>query len=252
MVYNMLNKIAISGGSYNDWLETVYDHNFISRCETPVYEGGLSKEIVFQEVVSNSSGVGLDGNAEPLGTLAGRGHLSPKHKGGRIRIKVDEPSYIMGIVSITPRIDYSQGNDWDTELLTINDLHKPDLDQIGFQNLITTQMSSTEQLHADPDAGNKTVYSAGKQPAWINYMTETNKCFGQFAERDGLMWMTLNRRYEFNEGSHRIKDLTTYIDPAKWNYIFAQTDLSAMNFWVQIGVGMHVRSKMSAKIMPTL
>ena len=68
-VYNMLNRIAISGGTYRDWLETVYaSGQYIERCETPTFEGGTSQEIVFQEVVSNSAT-----EDEPLGTLAGRG-----------------------------------------------------------------------------------------------------------------------------------------------------------------------------------
>ena len=49
--------------------------------------------------------------------------------------------------------------------------------------------------------------------------------------------MTLNRRYERNikaNGKPEIKDLTTYIDPSKFNHIFAQTSLDAMNFWTQI------------------
>ena len=40
----------------------------MERCETPTFEGGVSQEIVFQEVVSNSAA-----GDEPLGTLAGRG-----------------------------------------------------------------------------------------------------------------------------------------------------------------------------------
>ena len=43
-------------------------------------------------------------------------------------------------MSLTPRIDYSQGNDWDIHLKTWNDFHKPALDGIGFQDLITEQM----------------------------------------------------------------------------------------------------------------
>ena len=66
------------------------------------------------------------------------------------------------------------------------------------------------------------------------------------------MFMTLNRRYEFDEFSLTIKDLTTYIDPAKYNFIFAQTALDAQNFWCQIGVNMIARRKMSAKVMPNL
>ena len=69
----------------------------MERCETPMFEGGVSQEIVFQEVVSNSAS-----GDEPLGTLAGRGVTTGRKKGGHIRIKVTEPCYIMCICSITP------------------------------------------------------------------------------------------------------------------------------------------------------
>lgn len=69
-VYDMLNRIAVSGGSYDDWLNAVYDHNSYTRAESPVYMGGLIKELVFQEVVSLSD---ADNGAQPLGTLAGKG-----------------------------------------------------------------------------------------------------------------------------------------------------------------------------------
>ena len=138
-VYDMLNRIAVSGGTYDDWIDAVYTEERYTRCESPVYHGGLIKELVFQEVISNS---GVAGDVEqPLGTLAGRGKLSDKHKGGSVHIKVDEPSYIIGIVSLTPRIDYSQGNEWDVNLETMDDLHKPALDEIGFQELVTEQMA---------------------------------------------------------------------------------------------------------------
>ena len=41
-VYNMMNRIAVSGGSYRDWIETVYTSNYIERAETPVYMGVIS------------------------------------------------------------------------------------------------------------------------------------------------------------------------------------------------------------------
>ena len=70
------------------------------------------------------------------------------------------------------------------------------------------------------------------------------------------MFMVLNRRYENNAvtatGQVSIKDLTTYIDPSKFNNIFSDTRLDAQNFWAQVGVGCIVRRKMSAKIIPNL
>ena len=93
--------------------------------------------------------------------------------------------------------------------------------------------------------------SIGKQPAWIDYMTNFNKTYGNFAIRDNEAFMVLNRWYETNaeEGSG---DYTTYIDPQKYNYIFADTDLNAMNFWVQLGVSIKARRMISAKMIPNL
>jgi hypothetical protein len=242
-VYNMLNRIAISGGTYEDWVQAVYSHEGYKRIETPIYMGGMSKEVIFQEVV-NQSGT----EQEPLASLAGRGTVGNRKRGGKITIKVDEPSYIIGIVSLTPRIDYSQGNDWDIKLKSINDLHKPALDQIGFQDLPTWEMAAWE---SHGFWNNEITYSAGKQPAWLNYMTDFNRTYGNFADPDNEMFMTLNRRYEMDE-NYRIADLTTYIDPSKFNYIFAQTELDAQNFWVQIACDVTARRKMSAKVIPNL
>ena len=253
-VYDLLNRIAISGGSYDDWLNAVYTHERTRGQENPMYCGGLIKELAFQEVVSNAS---TDiNNKQPLGTLAGRGVLTKKHKGGKIRIKIDEPSYIMGIISLTPRIDYSQGNKWDVNLKTLDDLHKPQLDQISYQDLITDQMAWWD-TQIDEDE-NISFSSAGKQPSWINYMTNVNQTRGNFAVQEGSsaidggqMYMTLNRRYE-RASNGRIADLTTYIDPSKFNNIFADTRIDAQNFWAQIAVNIEARRKMSAKVMPNL
>lgn len=249
-IYNMLNRIALSGGTYDDWLDAVYDHERFRNTESPIYLGGLIKELVFQEVISNSATTN-----EPLGSLAGRGVLGKKHKGGKITVRIHEPSYIMGIVSLTPRIDYSQGNKWDTNLKTMDDFHKPALDEIGFQDLITDQMAWFDTI-GDYE-GKLTLKSAGKQPAWINYMTNVNQIRGNFADDAQQMYMILNRRYEHEptnseSSTVKIKDLTTYIDPAKFNYIFADARRDAQNFWIQIGLDITARRKMSAKVIPNL
>ena len=246
-VYDMLNRIAISGGSYDDWLSAVYTHDRTRQMENPVYMGGLIKELAFQEVVSNAAAAQGQGT-QPLGTLAGKGTLTAKNKGGNIIIKVNEPCIIMGIVSLTPKIDYSQGNKWSVNLKTMDDFHKPSMDEIGFQDLITDQMAWWD---TDMSSGQPVFNSAGKQPAWINYMTNVNECRGNFADANQQMFMTLNRRYEQNSSAN-IQDLTTYIDPRKFNNIFADTRLDAQNFWTQIAVNITARRKMSAKIMPNL
>lgn len=249
-VYNMLNKINLSGGTYHDWQEVVYGQKIYRLSEIPVYEGSLIKKIAFQEVVSQSGN-----NEQPLGTLAGRGIFTDKHIGGNVKISVNEPSYLMAIASITPKIDYSQGNHWNMSIKTLDDLHKPDLDQIGFQDLITDQMYYAEtRINAD---GTVTTKSAGKQPAWTNYTTNVNVVRGNFAIETDSMYMILNRRYEpkfgiGNSNAIEIKDLSTYIDPLKYNYIFNYTRRDAQNFWVNIGFNIQARRVMSANQMPNL
>lgn len=235
-VYDMLNRIAVSDGTYQSWIETVYTNQYIERSETPIYMGGMSAEIEFQQVISNSST-----EDEPLGTLAGRG-VATNTKGGRLTIKVDEPSYIIGIVSLTPRVDYCQGNRFDFDLRTLDDLHKPALDAIGFQDRLARTLDWRQ------DNGKR--LSIGKQPAWIDYMTNYNRTFGNFALRNNEAFMCLNRYFEYNDDG--TGDYTSYIDPAKYNYIFADTELSAMNFWVQIGVGIECRRAISAKVIPNI
>lgn len=247
-VYNMLNRIVVSGGTYRDWLETVYTgSNYFERCETPIFEGGTSQEIVFQEVVSNSAS-----QDEPLGTLAGRGVTTGKQRGGHIKIKVTEPGYIMCISSITPRIDYSQGNEFDMDLDNMDDIHKPALDGIGYQDSVNGERAWWADYYDTNSEIKKT--SAGKTVAWINYMTNVNKVYGNFAAGMSEEFMVLNRNYtpKIDGNGVAIEDLTTYIDPVKFNYIFADTNLDAMNFWLQIKFDIKARRLISAKQIPNL
>lgn len=232
-VYTMLNRIAVSDGSYNAWIQTVYTSGGLNHVETPIYLGGSSLEIEFQEVINNSGT-----EEQPLGTLAGRG-IATNHKGGNIIFKADEPGYIFCITSITPRVDYFQGDDWDTYLNTMDDLHKPQLDGIGFQDRLYRSLNSNTPI---------TDYkkSIGKQPAWIEYMTNVNKTFGNFALIENEGWMCLNR--VFGEAN----TYTTYIFPHLYNNIFADTDVTAQNFWVQIAFNMKPRRVMSAKVIPNI
>lgn len=251
-VYNMLNAIAVSGGTYQDWQEVVYGQETVRMNESPIYHGGMSREIVFEEVVSTAETNTNESGNNPLGSLAGKGSQAKK-KGGNVTVKITEPSYIMAIASITPRIDYYQGNKWHNYLDSVDDLHKPHLDGIGFQNLTTGNMAYWD-VHENTQYV-KTFKSAGKQPAWLHYMTAVNEVFGDFADENKLMFMTLARRYEQvmnEEGQMSIGDLTTYINPSKFNYCFADTSLSAQNFWVQIGFDITARRKMSAKQIPQL
>lgn len=233
-VYTMLNRIAVSDGSYNAWIQTVYTSGGLNHVETPIYLGGSSLEIEFQEVINNSGT-----EDQPLGTLAGRG-VTTNYKGGNIVFKADEPGYLFCITSITPRVDYYQGNDWDIYLKTMNDIHKPQLDGIGFQDRLYRNVNANVNKISDLER------SIGKQPAWIEYMTNVNRTYGNFALLENEGWMCLNRIFG------EIDSYTTYVQPHLYNNIFADTDLTAQNFWIQIGFNIKPRRVMSAKVIPNI
>lgn len=243
-IYDMMNRIAVSDGSYQAWQEVIYDEKALRIAESPMYVGGMSSEIVFDEVVSNSAT-----EDQPLGTLAGRGAERGARGGNSIKIKIREPSMIMIIGSFTPRVDYSQGNKWWTRLQTMNDFHKPNLDAIGFQELITDEMAAFDTEVNDD--GTIVWKSAGKQVSWQEYMTNVDQSFGSFSAYRELAHMAMNRSYEHDKNG-AVSDLTTYIDPTKYNVAFADAKLSAKNIWVQCAIDCIVRRKMSAKQIPNL
>lgn len=251
-VYNMLNRIAVSGGTYRDWLETVYTAGkYLDRPETPVFIGGMTQYIEFDEVVSKSATETEFGN-QPLGDIAAIGRGGKPLNNGHVHYQCEEPGYIMGLMAITPMVDYSQGNDFDLNLQTIDDLHKPALDGIGYQDLIQEQMVGETSVYENGGTINNIKHlAANKTVAWIDYMTNYNRTFGDFAAGGALDFMVLNRRYVVNN-LNQIDDLTTYIDPQKYIEIFADTDLTSQNFWVQTVVQATRRGNYSAKQIPFL
>ncbi len=243
-IFNMLNRVAITDGTYQAWREATYGIRSTTLPESPIFCGGMQSEIAFDEIVSNSAT-----DEEPLGTLAGRG-IATMYKSGRgLKIKCTEPCMVMALGSITPRVDYSQGNKWWTRLQNMDDFHKPTLDAIGFQELIAEEAAawSTETT----ENYKHTYQSLGKQPSWIEYTTDVNETYGEFAAGMPLAFMCLNRIYE--QGINRtITNASTYIDPTIYNNIFAESRLSSQNFWVQVAFDVTARRVMSAKQIPNL
>ena len=101
-----------------------------------------------------------------------------------------------------------------------------------------------------PTINNLNHLAANKTLAWIDYMTNYNRTFGDFAAGEALDFMVLNRRYDVQ--NNEIKDLTTYIDPQKYIEIFADTAIDSQNVWVQTVVNITRRGNYSAKQIPFL
>jgi len=134
-------------------------------------------------------------------------------------------------------------------LENMENLFKPAFNQIGFEDDMNEPRAWWSTNHNGADW---VMTAAGYLPAHINYQTDVSESFGNFAMGQNQSFMSIQRGYEWEvtEGVVSIQDLTTYIDPVKFNSMFAQTSLDAQNLWVNIGFDIECRRKMSAKIMP--
>lgn len=244
-LYNMLNRIILAGNTYEDWQDVVYEEVKRRQIESPIFCGGMSREIMFDEVLQTAPTEG-----QPLGTIGGRGRFADgSQKGGKIRIKVDEASYIITIASLTPRVFYTQGNEfYMTDQFSMDDWHKPALDGIGYQDLVGERLNwHNTIIQGATGLAPATIYrdQVGKLPAWMDYMTNIDRAYGDFAENDGKGYMILNRNYTDY-------DFTTYVDPSKYNYVFADASLTAQNFWLFFIMKIKARRLMSARIIPNV
>lgn len=248
-LYNMLNRIAVAGATYEDWQDVVYEEVKRRQIESPIFIGGMSQELMFDEVIQSAPA-----NGNPLGTLGGRGkNVKDTQKGGKFHVKCDEACFIIGIISLTPRQFYTQGNEfYMTDVLSMDDIHKPAMDGIGFQDLIGERLAWFDtQISRQGNNQIITRSKVGKLPAWIEYMTSVDKAYGDFAQTEGKGYMILNRNYEATDEG-LIKDATTYIDPSKYNYAFAYTQLDAQNFWCELLINIKARRLMSARLIPNV
>lgn len=100
----MRERMALTDGSYNELIKSMFGHNPKWHDHDVVYCGGYSQPIVFSEVINTSSS-----ENNPLGEMAGRGFTS--QQGQTIHITSDDFGMFMTVLVITGDDVYSQGID---------------------------------------------------------------------------------------------------------------------------------------------
>ena len=100
----MRERMALTDGSYNELIKSMFGHNPQWHDHDVVYCGGESQPIVFSEVINTASS---DNN--PLGEMAGRGFTS--QNGKTIHITSDDFGMFMTVLVISGDELYSQGLD---------------------------------------------------------------------------------------------------------------------------------------------
>lgn len=259
----MLKRTQLAGGRYSDWNYVQYGNSIRAIVETPTFIRSHSFTLACEDVVQTSE----SSDENPLGSLAGRGRGGAA--GRHVNFYVPEHGFMMTIFSISPYVDYSQGVSWYLRMTSLGDIHVPVLDGIGFQDLISDDLTTAYTVLPATTVGNTDndyhygYYGIGKQPAFIEWMTNENRVYGDFADPNRLMYMTLCRRFadwstansDSSNNPGRIPtdvNFSSYIDPRDWNFCFADTSLESQNFWIQLAFHITAKRVISKKIMPHL
>lgn len=253
----MLLKTLFSGGRYSDWNKAQHGVSLKFAAEVPQFIGSCSTELTFEDVVQTSDSGSED---RPLGTLGGRGVGGFANR--RFKHFFREHSMLIGIFSIIPRVDYFEPRRHWTSFDKFSDLHVPEMDNIGFQDLLLDEVnpSLTNDIdNIDPwytPYGDEAMsihpasLSIGKQPAWTEVTTRVNEIHGTFAQPNGLMYLVLARRSAY--GAQGVDSWSSYIRPDQFNYAFRDTSLYSTNFWVQMRFDYFVKRPISKAVMPHL
>lgn len=100
----MRERMALTDGSYNELIKSMFGHNPKWHNHDVIYCGGESQPIVFSEVINTAAS-----DTNPLGETGGRAFSS--QSGKTIHIKSDDFGMFMTVLVITGDDVYSQGID---------------------------------------------------------------------------------------------------------------------------------------------
>lgn len=278
---NYLELSVAAGSRYKEWVRSQFGVSPHDDLMMPELLGSISTWLNFEDVIQTSDEVN-----QPLGTLAGKGSglLS---NGKTFDIYAEEHAICMVMMSIIPQVDYYQGMPKCMLKETFDDIFKPALDNIGYQDLFEFEVSALNDrnswlMETSDSIGSSEaiptyrknytgdqykadrVTSLGKQPAWLEYKTGLNHVHGDFV--DSLRYWTNAREMFSPQEWHRgtesaqnptkqkdsVKHYSSYIDPSQWNNAFADSSLDSENFLVQIRFGAFRRSPMSKNLLRKL
>lgn len=297
----LLNLSLFSGGRFDDWQRAQWSVKPRHDITIPEIIGSFTMDISFDEIVSLSGAeTGDNPTGTGLGAVAGRvddGNSSKKHY-----FETDTYGCFMVVANIIPRIGYSNNRSRFAVKTNLDDWYIPAFDRLGFQDLFQYELSALPQFDVKFQQSNGTGNftgavdnedwkdTIGKSPAWLEYMTRTDRIRGNFSDEVGNSpyWTLQPTAMDYyiyagngNYGksipvtlsslAQTMIDLTasgddfeelpihtanewnwsSYIDPHAVNAIFPDQSKTAENFYLQVYFGFKTNLEKSKELLPT-
>lgn len=143
----MRERMALTDGSYNELIKSMFGHNPQWHNHDVVYCGGDTQPIVFSEVINTAAS-----DANPLGETGGRAFTS--QSGKTIHIKSDDFGMFMTVLVITGDDVYSQGIDRMFSRLENSEQYFPILNNLSPDATLNKELYVSGDTAVDNDVFN--------------------------------------------------------------------------------------------------
>lgn len=267
----IIDRYDISGGIIKDWSKTLWGKRIKRSVDIPDIIAANTRVISARDITITANN--YQENPENT-TYAGEmtGQINAADQGIKYNYGFDMEGIVLHVSSIIPMVDYTQGFSPALKSFDFASDYKPQLAQLGFQNVpryiysalpgttsqgeITVPESAEESPLPDLDE------SVAKQIAWLEMMTDTNENHGQLSNFGNKEFWTFKRKFTpyydiapTKENSVLLKDsgefrVTRYINPAEWNYIFQNQTLTDHNLIIQHAYNIKAVRPIGKRFMP--
>lgn len=271
----ILERFKVSGGRFVNWMLTLFGIKPRRRLDIPYLIGVLTDYIGTTTVTSTASTDGAD-----LGQMAAKVDQT-RGSNHTHRFVADEKGILMCIVSIVPEVDYFQGLKPYMRDLTFIDEWLPQMSNKGFEDIPVSEYVGIAPENVGKTYEHNANRVVGQQVAWLREMTDVNELHGEFSTNGLYQGWVLGRRYQRDTDSYlgyvevirkkvnpdtqqpiislspiQLKstqiDLSTYVDPLDWQYLFQLVDLGTPNWYYQAKFNVKAIRPIGRRFMPTL
>lgn len=222
--------LARGGSRYTEFLRTFFGTSpRDSRLQRPEYLGGGKSPVFVQEVLQQS-----ETSTTPLGTFGGK--ATSAGSTNIVTKEIQEPGFIIGIMSIMPHTAYYQGIPRQYLKFDKFDYFLPQFEHIGEQ-----EVKNIELFANSADGKDNDVF--GYLPRYAEYKYSNDEIHGEF--RNSLKYWTAARSFNSRPALN-----SAFVESQPSNEIFAMPKED--NLLVQIHFNVLAKRKMSVYSNPQI
>lgn len=214
-------KMARGGSRYTEYLQTIFGTSpSDARLQRPEYIGGMKEPVVISEILQTSQD---DGNS-PQGNMSGHGLTYGKTN--TVSKEIQEPGYIIGLMSIMPKPSYFQGMPKQFSRRTRFDFLIPQFAHLGEQPV------TNGELFYGLSNSNSNDETFGYQERYAEYRYIPSTIHGSFREEGMFNWHL--SRYFGNTPTLSSEFLRVDKELNDLNRIFSVQGIDNDPFWIQM------------------